>query len=178
MMRKKTAKEVKQELEQRLREIESLKEEAEQKGLGVRYLSEKELVGKITGKTSNSPYVYLVIHTLQTTPGSSAALVLNISNPDPVRHRPLFVSMFFGLANFFDVPELLSGRDAQWPYVSTPWFSLAAGATTSKHFTYTVQTDVSRGTYLNNWVLWEGGWFGKGSYLERGLVELGVVDTP
>jgi hypothetical protein len=92
-----------------------------------------------------------------------------------VGYYPLFVSIFFGAANFLDdIAEALSGRDDRWPYLSTPPFSLAAGATTNKTFNYTIPTGIFVSTYLGNSVVWRGEYHDKGSYFDRGLFDVSV----
>ena len=54
-MEKKTDQERRQEVEQRLREIALLKEEAQEQGLTFSSLSEEALTKKIKGETSSSP---------------------------------------------------------------------------------------------------------------------------
>lgn len=166
----KSEQEIRREVEQRKRELEMLREEARQQGLAFSGLSEEELVKKIRRESTQSPYIYGQGWTSGTTPGAFASYTVYISNPDPVGYHTMFVSIFFGAANFLDdIGEGLSGRDTKWPYLSSAPFSLAAGATTNKAFSYTTPTGVPPSTYLGNAVVWRGELHDKGIYLDRGL---------
>ncbi len=164
-------KEVKIELSKRLDEIELFKKEAQMKGLEYSVLTEEELVKKIKRETSRSPYIYMQSWTSGTSPGSPANYTVYISNPDPSGYYPMFISIFFGVANFLDdIGEGLgSRRDINWPYISTEPFSLASGATANKTFNYTTPSGVALGTYLGNSIVWRGQWHDKGTYFDRGL---------
>lgn len=169
-MEKKTEKEVRQEVDQRLREIALLKEEIQHQGLVFSCLNESQLTRKVKGESSKSPYIYAQGWTSGTTPGSAAVYTVYIANPDPASYYPMFVSIFFGVANFLDdIGAGLSGRDTRWPYLSTAPFSLAAGATTSKTFNYITPAGIALSTYMGNSVVWRGDWHDKGAYLDRGL---------
>ena len=172
-MEKKRDQDIKQEVEQRLREIAMLKQEAQEQGLAFSSLSEDDLVKKVRAESSGSPYIYSMSWTSGTTPGSSALYTVNIANPDAISYYPMFVTIFFGLANFFDdISQGWIGRDIRWPELSTAPFSLAAGATTNKTFSYTTPTGVPLSTYLGTAVVWVGSRFDQGSYFDRGLFQV------
>jgi hypothetical protein len=153
----KTEKEVRDEVEQRLREIELLREEARQQGHAFFGLSEDELVKKIKGETSNSPYIYSMSWSSGTTSGNTDNFTVSIANPDPTDYYPVFASIFFGVANFLDdIGEGLSGRDTRWPYLSSAAFGIAAAANTNKSFSYVVPTGIPPSTYLGNVIVWRG----------------------
>jgi len=175
-MRKKSESAVKEEVKQRLSEIKSLERDAKEEGLTFSCLSEKELELKIRGVTSNSPYIYAQSWTSGTTMGSSATYRVYVSNPDPTGYYPLFVSIFFGVANFVsqdNIEEAISSGNfngtSQFPYLSTRPFSLASASTTNKIFTYTTPTGIPPSNYIGNAVLWQGSYHDKGKYLDRGL---------
>jgi hypothetical protein len=175
-MAEKPKQDVKQEVEQRLREIALLKEETQQQGLAFSSLSEEELSRKIKSASSGSPYVYAQAWISGTSPGSSASYTVYIANPDAVGYYPMFVSIFFGAANFLDsagIGEALAdgnfNMDTGWPYMSTRPFSLAAGATTNQSFSYTTPTGVPLTTYIGNSVVWRGQYHDQGVYFDRGL---------
>jgi hypothetical protein len=173
----KSEKEIREEVERRLKEIELLREEARQQGQAFSGLSEEELVKKIKGETSNSPYIYSMGWTSGTTSGSTANFTVYISNPDPTGYYPMFASIFFGVANFLDdIGEGLSGRDTKWPYLSSAPFSIAAsGATANKSFSYVVPTGIAPSTYLGNVVVWRGELHDKGVYFDRGMFYITVT---
>ena len=169
-------KDIRQEVEQRLREIALLKEEAQEQGLTFSSLSEEALTKKVKGETSNSPYIYSQSWTSGTSPGSSASYRVYIANPDAIGYYPVFASIFFGVANFLDNTRfgeaLANGNfnaDSQWPYMSTRPFSLAAGATTNQTFNYITPTGVPLSTYIGNSVVWRGSYHDQGVYFDRGL---------
>jgi hypothetical protein len=163
-------KDLKIELSKRMEEIELIVHEARMKGLEYSVLTEAELVRKIKRETSKSPYIYGQSWTSGTHPGSPANYNVYISNPDPGGYYPMFVSIFFGLANFLDdIGDGLGGRNTDWPYISTEPFSLASGATATKTFNYTTPAGAALGTYLGNSIVWRGQWHDKGTYFDRGL---------
>ena len=168
-MEKKTEKEIKQEVERLLEEIALLKEEAREQGLAFSSLSEEELVQMVRGESPKSPSIIGAAWTPSATPGGSASYFALIYNPDPTKHSPMFVTIFFGLANLCDdICQGWIGRDKRWPELSER-FGLAAGATTNITFRYTTPTGIPLTTYLGNSVLWEGRYRDQGVYFDRGL---------
>jgi len=161
---------VTEEVERRLEEIELLRRQADQQGLAFSAPSKEQLERKIRGETSNSPYIYSMSWTSGTTPGSPAYYQLWMSNPDPVGYYPVFVSVYFGVANFFDnIADGIIGRDDRWPSMGSPPFALAAGTTATQAFNYTTPASVQRSTYLGNSIVWRGDYHDKGDYFDRGL---------
>jgi hypothetical protein len=172
MARRRSEAEIQNELKRRLEEIEVLKQQALQRGLAFTSPSEEELAKKIRGESGKSPYIYAQGWTSGTTPGSPASYQVWFANPDPGGYYPVFVTIFFGLANFAsDISEGFDARDFSWPYVSSASTFLAAGATGSASFSYTTPM-VSRGTYLGNAVLWNGSYHDVGTYFDRGLFDV------
>ena len=82
-MEKKTEKEIRQEVEQLLEEIARLKEEAQQEGLAFSSLSEEELVKKVRGESSNSPFIIMESYASRICPESPANYRVWSRNPDP-----------------------------------------------------------------------------------------------
>jgi hypothetical protein len=174
--RKKPDREVKQELERRLEEIELLRQQAQQQGLAFSAPTSEQLEKKIRGEAADSPYIYSMSWTSSAAPGSAAYYQVWMSNPDAVGYYPVFVSVFFGVANFFDsIADGIIARDDRWPYLSSPPFSFAAGATATQSFNYTTPSTVPRSTYLGNAVVWRGEFHDKGVYFDRGLFYVTVV---
>lgn len=169
---KKTKEEVKQELARRLEEIEALKELAREQGRAFSSLSEEELEKKIHGEKSKSPFIFAQSWTSGTSPGANASYTVHVSNPDPVAYFPFYVTIFFGLGNFYDVNQAWIGRDKRWPAFSSDRTFLAAGASTAFTFNYTVPTGLPLGTYNGNSVLWEGEWHDVGSSFDRGSFDV------
>jgi hypothetical protein len=168
--RKQPAREVREELERRLEEIELLKRQAQEQGLAFSAPTREQLEKKITGESSNSPYIYSMSWTSGTTPGSPASFQVWMSNPDAAGYYPVFASIFFGVANFFaNIAEGLIARDDRWPYLSSQPFSLTSGATGTQSFSYTTPSTVPRSTYLGNVLVWRGEYHDQGAYFDRGL---------
>jgi hypothetical protein len=167
---KKTDQEVQQELDRRLEEIELLERQAQQQGLAFSSPTKEQLERKIRGEDSNSPYIYSMSWTSGTTLGSPASYQVWMSNPDPAGYYPMFVSLFFGVANFFDnIADGVIARDDRWPFLSSSPFSLAAGGTATQSFNYTTPSTVPRSTYMGNALVWRGELHDKGAYCDRGL---------
>jgi hypothetical protein len=165
--------EIRREVDQRLQELEYLRQQAVGRGLKFTALTEEELTRKASRETARSPYIFAQGWTSGTTPGSTANYTVSVANPDPDGYYPLFVTIFFGLANFLtDVGGGPPGRNPEWPYVSSEAFSLLSGQSANQSFTYTTPTTVPLGTYLGNAVFWRGEYHDQGSYLDRGLFEV------
>jgi hypothetical protein len=174
-MARKSADEVRKEVERRSEEIAALEQIAQRRGLSFSGLTKEELEKKIKGETSKSPYIYAQGWTSGTGIGSAATYQLWVSNPDPTAYFPVFVTIYFGLGNFADdVAEAVAGHDPKWPYVSSDRTFLAAGGTMNPTFNYTVPMGILAGTYLGNSVLWGGQWHDKGTYFDRGLFDIAV----
>jgi hypothetical protein len=168
--------EVKREVDQRLREIELLKRQAQDQGLAFSALGEAEITRKVRGEASGTPYIYSLSWTSGASPGNPAYFAVYISNPDPNGYYPVFASIFFGVANFLNnagFGEAASdgnfNMDRRWPYMSTRPFSLAAGATANETFNYTTPAGVPLTTYIGNVVVWRGEHHDQGVYFDRGL---------
>jgi hypothetical protein len=169
-MAKKSDREAKAELERRLEEIAQLQQQAHGQGLAFSAPTEEQLMKKIRGESGNSPYIYSQSWTSGTSGGSTAYYWLWAANPDPAGYYPVFVTIFFGLANFFaDLGEGIDARDTRWPYISSDGVVLSAGATTNPRFMYTTPVGLPAGTYLGNAVLWRGDHHDRGQYFDRGL---------
>jgi hypothetical protein len=167
--RKRSEQEVREELERRLQEIELLKEQAQQQGLAFAAPTKEQLEKKIRGGgPSNSPYLYGSTWSSGAPLGTSVSYQVAIANPDPIYYWGVFVTIFFGLGNFFDnVADAVIGRDTRWPYLSSPPFGLSPGLTGTQAFNFATPTTVPRSTYLGNAVLWRAEFVDKGSYLDR-----------
>jgi hypothetical protein len=168
---------IRQEVERRLQEIQLLDQEAKDQGLRSRFLPEEELAKKIRGESSNSPYILGAAWYTPVPLGGSAGARVYVANSDPTSFSYLLVSLFFsGVSNFLgDIGLGPAGRNQEWPYVSTPPFSLASGSTAAQSFPYNVPTGITLGTYIGNVVLWAGFYFGQGTYLDRFFFDITVM---
>jgi hypothetical protein len=167
--------EVRQDAERLLEALSYLQEEAQQQGLTFVSLSEEEIIRKIRGESSSSPFIAGFGWTSAASPGTwisnNYALIFN---PDPTTQSNLFVSLFFGVANFLDdIGEGLSGRDYEWPLVSAGPFFVSPHTYTTQGFMYRVPptappTGLSTNhVHVANVVLWQAEVFGKGTFLDR-----------
>ncbi|MDQ3821735.1 MAG: hypothetical protein M3321_00655 [Actinomycetota bacterium] len=169
-MARKPQGDVAEEVERRLLEIEQLKQDAAARGLAFSAPTREQLEKKIRRETGQSPYIYSMSWTSGTSAGSPAYYNLYAANPDPTGYYPVFVTIFFGLANFFDdLSEAVDARDVRWPYVSSEPTYVAAGANLAASFSYTTPSGLPKGTYVANAVLWAGQYHDKGVYFDRGL---------
>lgn len=169
---KKSASEVKHEVSQLKQEIEILRVQSRESGLAFSSLNEDELVRKVKGETSNSPFIFGQSWTSGTTPGSAASYTVHVRNPDPVGYFPFYATVFFGLGNFFNTGLAWSGRDERWPALSSTRTSLAANSNHSFNFAYTTPTGLPLGTYNGNSVIWHGSWHDIGSEYDRGSFDV------
>ena len=156
-------------------QIAVLKELARERGQAFSSLGDDELVRKLRGETSNSPFIYAQAWTSGTTQGSAASYSVYVQNPDPVGHFPFYATIFFGLGNFFDIGQGWVGRDRRWPEFSSDRTFLAANTTASFTFDYAVPTGIPPGTYNGNSVLWAGDWHDVGRSFDRGSFDVDVT---
>ena len=166
---------VQEEVKRLLEEIEVRRELTMRQGLAFASLNEEELVQKLRGETSKSPFFYYQGWTSATTPGNAASVQIGYRNPDPTFWE-VSVTIFFGLANFAaDITDALPGLQPSWPYVSDRGAFVAAnGGTGLATFNYTTPM-VGRGTYHGNGVLWAPRTFDVGTYLDRSHFAVALI---
>jgi len=169
---KKTAEEIKREVSQLKEEIEALREHARGLGRSFSSLDEEQLSKKVRGETSNSPFIFAQSWTSGTTPGSAANYTVHVRNPDPNGYFPIYVTIFFGLGNFFGADPAWIGRDKRWPEFSSDRTFLAANSNQSFSFAYTVPTGLPLGTYNGNSVVWRGDFHDVGVAFDRGSFDV------
>lgn len=172
-MAEKSEQDVRQEVEELLREIELQREVAQQQGRSFSARSEEELYRKVRGEeSSSSPFIFAQAFNPLATPGSKVAHAVYMSNPDPINHYPLYFSIFFGLANFLNnIGEGLSGRDQRWPLLSSDAFGIAPGKLWNVFLDFKVPY-VPLSTYHGNGVLWGANEIDKGVYYDRCLLPI------
>lgn len=175
-MAEKSEQAIKDETAQRMREIELLERAARDQGLTFSALTEAQVAEKVRVKSTGTPYIYAQAWISGTSPGNPGYYSVYLSNPDPVSYYPVFVSIYFGVANSLDNQAFGEAAargnfngDTGWPYMTSRPFSLAAGATHNEVFNYTTPTGVPLTTYPANSVLWNGSYHDQGSYFDRGL---------
>lgn len=171
MVRKKSEAEVKKQLKRLLKEIEPRKEQAQKQGRGFFSLNEEQLIRKLRGETSNSPFFTAFEWDTFTTAGSRSYLLANYFNPDPQTYV-VFTTLFFGLADLNpDINSAIAARDTRWPYVSTELVVLSSNEIGIAEFEFTVPY-APKGTYFINTVLWQSRVFegheGVGTLFDQG----------
>jgi hypothetical protein len=144
---------IKEELEQVLQKIETLKQNAQEQGAAFESLTEEQLIQKLRGETSESPFFFFTAWDQFSHPGGRSYHLANYWNPDP-DPKTLSVTMFVGLG-VFD-PEISSAimmRDTRWPSVSTRRAFLANGEVGEALFSFPVPL-ATKGTYFGTVLLW------------------------
>src|SRR5919108_5039987 len=101
-MARKSAEEIRKEVERRSEEIAALEQIAQQRGLSFSSLTKEQLERKIKGETSKSPYMYASSWVSGGTIGGPATYQVYVSNPDPTSYFPVYITIYFGLGNFAD----------------------------------------------------------------------------
>lgn len=153
-MAEKSGTDIDQALKRILQGIEEMEDQARKRGCAFARLSEDELVKKLRGETSNSPFFTSWSWDQLTNSGSPSFYLANYHNPDP-QVRLCFVTIFFGLAHLEpDVSAAIAARDTRWPYVSTELTVVDPGGTGVADFKYLVPY-APKGTYFGNALLWE-----------------------
>lgn len=154
-MEQKSEAEVRKELRLLLDGIEAGREDAQKRGLAFTSLTEEELIQKLRGETTNSPFVSMSAWDQFTTPGGRAFYLANYYNPDPGGHL-VTASIFFGLGMLApDFPSAYMMRDTDWPSFSLDWTIIEPGKLGVAEFEYTAPF-AAKGTYFGNGVLWGG----------------------
>lgn len=172
---KKTAEEVKREVAQLKEEIKVLKELALEHGLAFSSLGDDEIIQKVRGQASNTPFIYAQSWTSGSSPGSTASYTVHVRNPDPNGYFPVYVTIFFGLGNLFDADLAWTGRDTRWPEFSSERTFLTANSNHRFSFSYTVPLGLPLGTYNGNSVLWRGQWHDVGAAFDRGSFDVKLL---
>jgi hypothetical protein len=172
---KKTAEAVKREVEHLKEQIAVLKEQARERGQAFSSLNEEQLTSKVKGETSKSPFMFAQSWTSGTSPGSTANFTVHVRNPDPTAYFPVYVTIFFGLGNFFAVEQGWIGRDKRWPEFSSDRTNFPANSDLSFSFTYTVPIGLPLGTYNGNSVVWRGEFFDVGTSFDRGSFDVKLL---
>jgi hypothetical protein len=156
--------------------IDFFRDEARERGDRFEALGQDELIRKITGETSNSPYFYAVAWGSPPV-GSSTTITTYIHNPDPDAYSgySLFGYLFFGPINIVPDPAqaVCTPIDTQFPY-SYQRLGVAAGADANATFTVPVGSSVQPGIYMANCFLLMRGSFDTGRYVDRVCVDMTV----
>ena len=157
------------------KKAEFLKEEASKRGERFESLTDEELVKKIRGETSNSPF-FSSQSWGSSSPGGTANYTANVHNPDPNGYSGfwLFGHLLFGPANFIGSSDLaLTSVDPRFPHYYQRC-TVAANSDTSMSFTVDVPAGIRPGIYIGNCFLVRRSSFDVGSYIDRAAFDLTV----
>jgi hypothetical protein len=147
-------KELNKSLRRLLKENAELKRLAQKSGRAFFGLNEEQLLKKLRGETSHSPFFSASVIDQIGSPGSPGFLLTNYFNPDPFAYL-CSTTIFFGLTMFAsDIPSAVAARDPRWPCFSKEVTVLSPGQTAGSQFTFTVPL-CPKGTYFCSALLWE-----------------------
>lgn len=158
-----------------LEKIDFLKRQAHERSERFESLSAEQLVNKIMGKTSKSPYFYFQSWG-SAPPGGSASYSAGVHNPDPAGYSgfSLFGYLLFGPANFIGSSDLaLTSVDVRFQRYFQRC-AVAAGSDTTMTFTINVPATINSGIYIGNCFLVLRSPFDVGSYMDRAGFDLTV----
>lgn len=157
-------------------ENEFREREAQARGDRFESLDEENLVRKLTGETSNSPFFNFQSWS-SGSPGGTITYTAGIFNPDAVSYSgfSLFGFLFFGPANFIQNNDTaLLGVDDRFPrYMQS--LGVAANASTSARFAVDIPAGITPGEYLGNCFLVRRDSFDVGDYFDRAAFDLTVT---
>ncbi|MBI4538013.1 MAG: hypothetical protein HY704_00715 [Gemmatimonadetes bacterium] len=153
--KKKTEKQIRQEVDRLAAKIAELKKEYERRKLSYHFLSRDKLESKIRGISSKSAFVFGSGGDTRPEQGEDVTTHVHVYNPDPEPTSGLYLTLFFGLPPLLmeDVGVALTARDMEWPYFSKGPLNLASGEEATVEFNYTIP-EVRRGTYIGNILVW------------------------
>ena len=156
-----------------LKDLEARTQDFKARKQDVAILPKADLIRKIRGETSHSPFIVLLSWFAAAQRGTTITATLGIYNPDPITYlsSDLFAHAFWGLGNVVtDLDTYLLSADPSFPRLgigidAPPSFPISF-ATVS----IPLPTAVAPGTYLMNWILFLRNAFGVGTVLERASV--------
>jgi hypothetical protein len=161
--------------ERLLEETEFLRQEAYERGERFETLTKEQLVNKLLGKTSKSPFFYAQSWG-STSPGGSTTYTAFVQNPDPVAYSGfwLFGYLFFGPSNFIGSSDVaLSVFDTRFPRFYQRC-GVAANSSSNMTFTINVRSGIQTGIYVGNCFLVQRDSFDVGDYFDRAAFDLTV----
>lgn len=159
-----------------LEEIEFLRQEAAERGERFEALTREQLLGKIKGETSKSPFFFA--QSWGAAPrGGSTTYTAYVSNPDPNGYggSELLGHLFFGPSNFIGSSDLaLTAIDPRFPHYYQSC-AMAAGSTAKLTFTIDPSAGLRPGVYMGNCFLVLRGYLGVGTHLDRVAFDMTVI---
>jgi hypothetical protein len=157
------------------KKIEFQREEAKERRERFEALTREELLQRITGKTSKSPYFYMQSWG-NAGPGGSITYRAWVHNPDPTSYSGfwLFGYLFFGPANFIISADVaLTTCDDRFPHYLQRC-GVAADSDASMTFEIDVPATISPGIYIGNCFLVRRSSFDVGGVFDRAAFDLEV----
>ena len=167
--------EARQSAESLLKKVEFLRQEASERHERFEALTMEQLLSKLVGQTSNSPFFFAQSWG-SASPGGSTTYTAYVRNPDPNGYSgfSLFGYLLFGPANFIGNLDLaLNSVDQRFPYYYQR-SGVAAGSDTSMTFTIDVPAGLRPGIYIGNCFLVLRNSFDVGSHFDRASFDLTV----
>jgi len=152
-----------------LKDLQPLLQEAAARNQSINVLSKPDLIRKLRGQTSHSPFLVFIAWNSVAARGSTTSPSVGVFNPDPNPYSAfdLFAHAFWGPSNVLtDLDAFLLSADPAFPRVAVG-IDAPAGSTVVGTVNILLPTAVAAGTYLMNWLLFLRNPFGVGTLLER-----------
>ena len=152
-----------------LKDLQSLLEEAADRKQAVNIVSRPDLIRKLRGQTSHSPFLVFIAWNAVTARGSTTSPSVGVFNPDPTPYSALdlFAHAFWGPGNVLtDLDAFVLSADPAFPRLAVG-IDVPAGSTVVGTVNILLPTAVAAGTYMMNWLLFLRNPFGVGTLLER-----------
>jgi len=152
-----------------LKGLQPLSEEAADRKQAVNILPRPDLIRKLRGQTSHSPFLIFIAWNPVAARGSTTSPSLGVFNPDPNPYSAfdLFAHAFWGPGNVLtDLDAFLLSADPAFPRLAVG-IDAPAGSTVVGTVNIPLPTAVAAGTYMMNWLLFLRNPFGVGTLLER-----------
>src|SRR5262245_43153255 len=156
--------------DQTLKDLERFSKEAAGRKQEVALIPRADLVRKLLGQTSHSPF-FVAISWFPSAPrGSTTTPSVVLFNPDPFAYLAgdLFAHAFWGPANVVpDLSDYVLAFDPAFPRFATTLNVPPSPPSTTATISMPLPSAVAAGTYLMNWLLFLRTPFGPGTFLER-----------
>jgi hypothetical protein len=153
-----------------LKDLQRFAKEASSRKQEVTLLSRSDLVRKLLGQTSHSPFIVAISWFATAARGSTITASVVLFNPDPITYLAgnLFAHAFWGPANVLpDLDDYLLSADPAFPRFAVTLDAPPSPPISIATISIPLPTAVAAGTYLMNWLLFLRDPFGPGTFLER-----------
>jgi hypothetical protein len=156
--------------DQTLKDLQRFAKQASDRKQEVTLLSRSDLVRKLLGRTSHSPFIVAISWFATAARGSTITASVGLFNPDPIPYLAgnLFAYAFWGPANVLpDLGDYLLSADPAFPRFAATLDAPPSPPISIATISIPLPTAVAAGTYLMNWLLFLRNPFGPGTFLER-----------